>query len=64
MAAKTGIDKIAPDLYRLSTYVSVQPPVNQFLVKETKPLLYHTGMRGVPGFAIQWRGRQIGGFAG
>jgi flavorubredoxin len=47
---ETNIDEIAPDVYRLSTYVdSVAPPAgftfNQFLVKGEEPFLFHTGMR-------------------
>ena len=45
---KTRIDEIAPDLYRLSTYISkFNLQFNQFLVKDEEPLLYHTGMRGM-----------------
>jgi flavorubredoxin len=43
------IDEIAPDVYRLSTFVSEVPPAgftfNQFLVVDEEPLLYHTGPR-------------------
>lgn len=42
------VDEIAPDLYRLSTYISkIDLQFNQFLVKDDEPLLYHTGMRGM-----------------
>lgn len=45
---KTRIDEIAPDLYRLSTYISkINLQFNQFLVNDDEPLLYHTGMRGM-----------------
>jgi flavorubredoxin len=45
---ETKIDEIAPDLYRLSTYISkTNLQFNQFLVKDDEPLLYHTGMRGM-----------------
>jgi flavorubredoxin len=47
---QTNVDEIAPDVYRLSTYVyAVAPPAgftfNQFLVKGEEPFLFHTGMR-------------------
>jgi len=49
-AMQTTIDEIAPDIYRLSTYVdAVAPPAgftfNQFLVNGEEPFLFHTGMR-------------------
>ncbi len=45
---KTRIDEIAPDVYRLSTYVAkIDLQFNQFLVNDGEPLLYHTGMRGM-----------------
>lgn len=48
----TRIDEIAPDVFRLSTYVpEVAAPAgfvfNQFLVRGEEPFLYHTGMRGL-----------------
>src|SRR5262249_504784 len=47
---ETRIDEIAPDIFRLSTYVpDVAPPAgftfNQFLVRGEQPFLFHTGMR-------------------
>jgi hypothetical protein len=43
---KTRIDEIAPDLYRLSTYIAkIDLRFNQFLVTDDEPLLYHTGLR-------------------
>ncbi|MGA7828815.1 MAG: hypothetical protein WCA04_14225 [Geobacteraceae bacterium] len=43
---KTRIDEIAPDLYRISTYISgYDLQFNQFLVVDDEVLLYHTGMR-------------------
>lgn len=44
------ISEIAPDVFRLSTYVpDVAPPAgftfNQFLVRGEQPFLFHTGMR-------------------
>jgi flavorubredoxin len=47
-AMETRIDEIAPDLFRLSTYVSkIDLQFNQFLVKDDEPLLYHTGLLGM-----------------
>jgi flavorubredoxin len=44
----TTVHEIAPDVFRLSTYV---PPIgmqfNQFLVKDDEPLLFHTGHRSM-----------------
>jgi flavorubredoxin len=43
---KTRIDEIAPNLFRISTYISKYDlQFNQFLVIDDEPLLYHTGMR-------------------
>ena len=47
---ETHIDEIAPDVFRLSTYVDVVAPpagftFNQFLVRGDEPFLFHTGMR-------------------
>jgi len=40
------IDEIAHDLFRISLYVpQVKLQFNQFLVRDTQPLLYHTGLR-------------------
>jgi flavorubredoxin len=49
---ETRIDEIAPDIFRLSTYVpDVAPPAgfvfNQFLVRGDEPFLFHTGMRAL-----------------
>jgi len=44
----TTIDEVAPDVFRISTYV---PEGNlqfgQFLVRDDEPLLFETGMRGL-----------------
>ncbi len=41
----TKITEIAPDLYRISTFVPESNlQFNQFLVLDEEPLLYHTGM--------------------
>lgn len=41
-----AIKEIAPDVYRISTYISdFNLQFNQFLVKDDEPLLFHTGMR-------------------
>ncbi|HWS99758.1 MAG TPA: hypothetical protein VN256_05735 [Pyrinomonadaceae bacterium] len=43
-----AISEIAPDLYRISTYVpGIDLQFNQFLVKDDEPLLYHTGMKAL-----------------
>lgn len=43
---KTRVDEIAPDLFRISTYLpKVRLQFNQFLVRDDEPLLYHAGMR-------------------
>jgi flavorubredoxin len=47
---ETKIDEIAPDIYRLSTWVdAIAPPAgftfNQFVVGGEEPFLFHTGMR-------------------
>lgn len=40
----TQIYEIAPDVFRLSTFVpEIQLQFNQFLVRDEQPLLYHTG---------------------
>lgn len=45
---KTRIDEIAPDLYRISTYIApFDLQFNQFLVKDDEPLLWETGMRSL-----------------
>lgn len=42
------ITEIAPDLYRLSTYVpEIDLQFNEFLVKDDEPLLFHTGMKAM-----------------
>ena len=44
----SSITEIAPDVYRISTYVpEFDLQFNQFLVKDDEPLLYHTGTRGM-----------------
>ena len=41
-----AIKEIAPDVYRISTYIpDINLQFNQFLVKDDEPLLFHTGMR-------------------
>ena len=48
---KTTIDEIAPDIYRLSTFLPDVTPAgftfNQCLVVAGQPLLFHTGPRGL-----------------
>jgi len=41
-----AVTEIAPDLYRISTYVpEIDLQFNQFLVKDDEPLFFHTGMK-------------------
>jgi flavorubredoxin len=45
---KTRVDEIAPDLFRISTYIAKYDlQFNQFLVRDEEPLLFHTGMQGM-----------------
>ena len=51
---ESRIDEIAPDIYRISTFLS--PPgmlFNQFLILAEEPLLFHTGMRALFPLAAQ-----------
>jgi flavorubredoxin len=42
----TTVDEIAPDIFRIATYVApADLSFAQFLVRDEQPLLYHTGMR-------------------
>ena len=45
----TTVDEIAPDIFRLSTYIPHVGPTglgfNQFLIRDAEPMLFHTGMR-------------------
>ena len=42
------ITEVAPDLYRISTYVpEFNLQFNQFLVKDDAPLLFHTGLKSI-----------------
>lgn len=44
----TRITEIAPDLYRISTFVpEANLQFNQFLVRDEQPLLFHTGMKAL-----------------
>jgi flavorubredoxin len=44
----TTVSEIAPDVYRISTFVPEgNLQFNQFLVRDEQPLLFHTGMRGI-----------------
>jgi flavorubredoxin len=44
----TQITEIAPDMYRISTFLpEVNLQFNQFLVRDEQPLLFHTGMKGL-----------------
>jgi flavorubredoxin len=43
-----SINEIAPDVFRICTYVpEIDLQFNQFLVKDDEPLLYHTGMKAL-----------------
>lgn len=42
------VTEIAPDLYRISTYVpEIDLQFNEFLVNDDEPLLFHTGMKAM-----------------
>lgn len=42
------INEIAPDVFRISTYIpEIDLQFNQFLVKDEEPLLFHTGMKSL-----------------
>jgi len=44
----TRIDEIGAELFRISTYLpDYDLELNQFLVRDEQPLLYHTGMRAL-----------------
>src|SRR5574338_1052591 len=41
----TAVNEIAPDFYRISTYISeINLQFSQFLINDEEPLLFHTGM--------------------
>lgn len=45
---ETQVDEIAPDIYRLSTYISdADFMFNQFLIDAEEPLLFQTGLRSL-----------------
>lgn len=45
---ETRLDEIAPQIYRISTYIPQAGMVfNQFLIDAEEPLLFHTGMRAL-----------------
>jgi flavorubredoxin len=45
---ETVVAEIAPDIYRLSTFIAdANLTFNQFLVVDEEPLLFHTGMRAL-----------------
>jgi flavorubredoxin len=63
---ETRIDEIAPDVFRLSTYVpEVAAPAgftfNQFVVRGDEPFLFHTGMRQLFPLVSEAVGGLIGG---
>src|SRR5262245_44093584 len=44
----TQITEIAPDIYRISTFIpEANLQFNQFLVRDEQPLLFHTGMKAL-----------------
>jgi flavorubredoxin len=44
----TQITEIAPDIFRISTFIPEgNLQFNQFLVRDEQPLLFHTGMKGL-----------------
>jgi len=44
----TQINEIAPDIFRISTFIpEINLQFNQFLVRDEQPLLFHTGMKGL-----------------
>ena len=46
----TRVDEVAEGIYRISTPVTIMPggfTFNQYLVKDERPLLFHTGPRGL-----------------
>lgn len=44
----TNITEIAPDIFRISTYIpEIDLQFGQFLVRDEEPLLFHTGMRAL-----------------
>ena len=51
MAPMSTVDEIAPDIYRISTWIPDITPdgftFNQFLVRADEPLLFHCGHRGL-----------------
>ncbi len=48
MPLSTTVDEVAPDIYRIATYVpEVDFPFCQFLVKDDEPLLFHTASRSM-----------------
>lgn len=45
---ETTVTEIAPDIFRLSTFLDeANLPMNQFLVADDEPLLFHTGQRAL-----------------
>jgi flavorubredoxin len=48
MTLSTTVDEVAPDIYRIATYVpALDFPFCSFLVKDDQPLLFHTGSRSM-----------------
>ena len=44
----TTVNEIAPDVYRISTFIpEIDLQFSQFLIEDDEPLLFHTGMRSL-----------------
>ena len=62
---ETKVDEIAPDIFRLSTWVGeIAPPAgftfNQFLIRGEEPFLFHTGLRQLHPLVSQAVDRLVG----
>jgi len=45
---ETRVDEIAPQIYRISTFIpQAGLAFNQFVIDAEEPLLFHTGMRAL-----------------
>jgi flavorubredoxin len=56
----TRVDEIAPDIFRISTYVpDFNLQFNQFLVRDDEPLLFETGMKQMFPVVLETVGKVI-----
>jgi len=56
----TVVDEIAPDVFRISTYIEpFNLQFNQMLIRAEEPLLFHSGMRGLFPFVKEAVGKVI-----